>query len=305
MERACSCTSQQFRGRPAEWLGTAQVNASFVVLPSALSPVEVAAIRALTEDEALAFDEVPDSVDGMPSYEMFVFGKETPVDVTPERRRVRQRLSAIMQNALERRLTPYVRQRSFRRADIPQTGSRRRRGRDVNIAWRRVAGDADVRSWIWRGDGSPATRTFGRDRRVAQVRRALRRRPRLHAVFQPHTALPRGRAPVARAARGLGGVRHGRREPGKRGRRVRGRLVRRRARRGRVAATPRLRRGYSVETAARLRYLAASSSAEKRSLALQRGDAVVHRGDLLHGVDVKRGERWSWILWYFRGADFR
>lgn len=32
---------------------------------------------------------------------------------------------------------------------------------------------------------------------------------------------------------------------------------------------------------------------------LDRGDAVVHQFDLLHGVDVTGdGERWSWILWY-------
>ena len=29
-----------------------------------------------------------------------------------------------------------------------------------------------------------------------------------------------------------------------------------------------------------------------------RGDAAVHQSDLYHGVDVRGGERWSWILWY-------
>ena len=33
-------------------------------------------------------------------------------------------------------------------------------------------------------------------------------------------------------------------------------------------------------------------------LALRRGDAVVHQSDLLHGVKVESGERWSWILWF-------
>jgi len=197
--------------KPAKRAG-APVNASFVVLPSVLSPVEVAAIRALTEDEALAFDEVPDSVDGMPSYEMFVFGKETPIDVTPERRRVRQRLSAIMQNALERRLTPYVRQRYAERC----------------------AGDRAC---------TPCS---------SLIRRYREGERRSHAPHEDSEAFATVVVSLANAGDEFeGGL-----------------------------------------------YLAASSSAEKRSLALQRGDAVVHRGDLLHGVDVKRGERWSWILWY-------
>jgi len=39
-------------------------------------------------------------------------------------------------------------------------------------------------------------------------------------------------------------------------------------------------------------------SASTQVLALSRGDAVVHQSDLLHGVRVEEGERWSWILWY-------
>lgn len=31
-------------------------------------------------------------------------------------------------------------------------------------------------------------------------------------------------------------------------------------------------------------------------LPLQRGDVVVHQSDLLHGVEVTSGERWSWVL---------
>lgn len=45
-------------------------------------------------------------------------------------------------------------------------------------------------------------------------------------------------------------------------------------------------------------YLAAGSSAGRQVLPLLRGDAVVHQSDLLHGVEVESGERWSWILWY-------
>ena len=32
-------------------------------------------------------------------------------------------------------------------------------------------------------------------------------------------------------------------------------------------------------------------------LGLQSGDAVIHQADLLHGVRVPSGQRWSWILW--------
>jgi len=46
-------------------------------------------------------------------------------------------------------------------------------------------------------------------------------------------------------------------------------------------------------------YVATGRSANK-VVALQKGDAVVHQSDLLHGVKVKEdgGSRWSWILWY-------
>jgi len=37
---------------------------------------------------------------------------------------------------------------------------------------------------------------------------------------------------------------------------------------------------------------------DKRVLGLRRGDAVVHQSNLLHGVKVEAGERWSWVLWY-------
>jgi len=32
-------------------------------------------------------------------------------------------------------------------------------------------------------------------------------------------------------------------------------------------------------------------------LPLKTGDAVIHQSDLLHGVRVESGHRWSWILW--------
>lgn len=40
----------------------------------------------------------------------------------------------------------------------------------------------------------------------------------------------------------------------------------------------------------------------ERTLTLQQGDAVVHQSNLLHGVRVGAGERWSWILWFKNSA---
>ena len=36
----------------------------------------------------------------------------------------------------------------------------------------------------------------------------------------------------------------------------------------------------------------------RRVVGLSRGDAVMHQSDLLHGVKVESGERWSLIIWY-------
>ena len=37
--------------------------------------------------------------------------------------------------------------------------------------------------------------------------------------------------------------------------------------------------------------------AARHFLPLQTGDALIHQSDLLHGVHVTKGERWSWVLW--------
>lgn len=51
----------------------------------------------------------------------------------------------------------------------------------------------------------------------------------------------------------------------------------------------------------------ASERSQRYYIALNRGDAIIHQGDLLHGVQVNTqesnndnhiSERWSWILWY-------
>jgi len=44
-------------------------------------------------------------------------------------------------------------------------------------------------------------------------------------------------------------------------------------------------------------YVATSDDANHSFVALQTGDAVVHQSDLLHGVDVISGDRYSWVLW--------
>ena len=49
-------------------------------------------------------------------------------------------------------------------------------------------------------------------------------------------------------------------------------------------------------------YVSVGSGTEQ-TLALRQGDAVVHQSNLLHGVRVGRGERWSWILWFKNGAS--
>ena len=50
----------------------------------------------------------------------------------------------------------------------------------------------------------------------------------------------------------------------------------------------------------------ATDTSQRRYVALNRGDAVVHQGDLYHGVqltqETPQTERWSWILWY-RDSD--
>mmetsp|Transcript_29430 Transcript_29430/g.54474 ORF Transcript_29430/g.54474 Transcript_29430/m.54474 type:complete len:574 (-) Transcript_29430:316-2037(-) len=37
---------------------------------------------------------------------------------------------------------------------------------------------------------------------------------------------------------------------------------------------------------------------QSKYIAMQAGDAVAHQSNLLHGVRVERGARWSWIMWF-------
>lgn len=102
----------------------AESNASFSVIDNLLEPHEVEAILALVNgSSAPTFDSDPDTVDGMPTHEMFV---ESPdlyergagglkLDSDPAhlkaREPVRQALQAIMEPILKQRLIPFVRER--------------------------------------------------------------------------------------------------------------------------------------------------------------------------------------------------
>lgn len=46
-----------------------------------------------------------------------------------------------------------------------------------------------------------------------------------------------------------------------------------------------------------------STGSVRHLLELQEGDAVIHQSDLLHGVEVSSGQRWSWIMWLKDTAD--
>lgn len=50
-------------------------------------------------------------------------------------------------------------------------------------------------------------------------------------------------------------------------------------------------------------FFVTTGNGEKSFIPLQRGDAVVHQSDLLHGVHVRAGERWSWAMWFQDSAD--
>ena len=50
-------------------------------------------------------------------------------------------------------------------------------------------------------------------------------------------------------------------------------------------------------------FFVTTGNGEKSFIPLQRGDTVVHQSDLLHGVHVKDGERWSWAMWFQDSTD--
>ena len=50
-------------------------------------------------------------------------------------------------------------------------------------------------------------------------------------------------------------------------------------------------------------FFVTTGNGEKSFIPLQQGDTVVHQSDLLHGVHVKAGERWSWAMWFQDSSD--
>jgi len=50
-------------------------------------------------------------------------------------------------------------------------------------------------------------------------------------------------------------------------------------------------------------FFVTTGNGEKSFIPLQKGDTVVHQSDLLHGVHVVSGERWSWAMWFQDSSD--
>lgn len=50
-------------------------------------------------------------------------------------------------------------------------------------------------------------------------------------------------------------------------------------------------------------FFVTTGNGEKSFIPLQKGDTLVHQSDLLHGVHVVTGERWSWAMWFQDSSD--
>ena len=50
-------------------------------------------------------------------------------------------------------------------------------------------------------------------------------------------------------------------------------------------------------------FFVTTGNGEKSFIPLQKGDTVVHQSDLLHGVHVVSGQRWSWAMWFQDSSD--
>jgi hypothetical protein len=185
------------------------------------------------DDAALPFDEDVDSVDGMPTWELFVEANRNGVNMVespspsptdqhklnthPSRRPAREKLHALMKPIVENRITPYVRHRFAK-----QCG--RGKGRHCNACY-------------------------------SLIRRYLPHERRSHAPHHDAHALVTVVISLSSWGQDYDG-------------------------------------GLYVE----------SGQGSRQTIALHGGDAIVHQSDLLHGVHVTAGERWSWILWY-RDSD--
>lgn len=205
----------------------------FAVLKGVVERSTVEAVLALVDSNgAAAFDEDPDTVDGMATYEMFINQPQKDMKasdrepaVMAAREPLRQKLQALTASIVEEKITPFVEQH--------------------------LGPDA-----CGKGPGRRCTACY------SLIRRYRRNERQSHATHYDGHA-------IATVVIGLSDY----------GQDFQG---------GLYVATAASRRMY---------------------VALQKGDAVVHRSNLLHGVKVfdleDRPEdtvRWSWIIWY-RDSD--
>ena len=215
------------------WPRPLDVTSRFAVLPGVVTRDEVAAIHALIQDAGLDFNNEPDTVDALPSHEIFVHeGSTRDIDEdlggdfgrAAERAALRLRLRALM-GPIEARITHIVRQRY-----PDQCGEGRPAGRRCTPCF-------------------------------SLVRRYLPDERRGHGMHRDGQAL----VTVVTSLSDYGDEYEG---------------------------------GLYV-----------SAGRGRHALALNRGDAVIHQSDLLHGVQVvdppqarhdpsRQARRWSWILWY-------
>ena len=105
-----------------QWPLPLNVTSRFEVLPGLATAEEVSAILDVLMGSDIAWDEEPDSVDGMTSHEIFIHSADgvgergskmrdsDPVTLDA-RRRVREQIATLTRPIVEERLTPYVQQR--------------------------------------------------------------------------------------------------------------------------------------------------------------------------------------------------
>lgn len=201
----------------------------FAVLPGAMPRHIVADIRNLLEDPKAMrdFDQDPDTVDGMPTYEVFVqdviqeskdgsIKMDHSPQVLARRRPLREALKAKIHPVLVERVTPFIRKYYPKSCD--------------------------------RDDESRACTPCS-----ILIRRYLPGERRSHGSHYDGHALVTVVISLA---------------------------------------------DYDTDYTGGLYVGTGHGENARRVVALSKGDAVVHRSDLLHGVKVESGTRWSLIIWY-------
>jgi hypothetical protein len=216
----------------------ANASAGFAILPALLQPSDVTSILEIVNSSDVTLERVPDSVDSMPSSEIYVYeDANEPPWLRASRAPLRKRLRALMDPLVEERITPFVRQR------YPEACGRASTAGEHN-------GIGVVSGATAEDDSRACTPCWSLVKRYRPEERTS------HLLH--HDARARATVVVSLSDAGrehTGGL-----------------------------------------------YLA-TSHRERVQLPLQRGDAVVHQSDLLHGVQVDEGERWSWVIWYRDSAS--